>query len=180
MATTPIYHWPSPELTDKPDGPAQIKALALAIEGTVSGLIVKPPFVQVEQSIAQSIATSTITPLNFDIENYDSSNMHSAANPSRLTATKTGYYRLTGLVSFTGNTAGIRGISWGIDGAFFGNGTAYPPNANTLGVPAPDLIVFMNAGQYAELRAYHTVGSALLTVALANSRSYASAQFLTD
>jgi len=37
MGTTPKYGWPYPELTpDPPDGPAQVKALALAVEGTVA------------------------------------------------------------------------------------------------------------------------------------------------
>lgn len=36
MGTTPKYLWPYPELTDPPDGPAQIKALALAIDDTIN------------------------------------------------------------------------------------------------------------------------------------------------
>lgn len=36
MGTTPKYGWPYPELTsDPPDGPAQIKALAMSIENTL-------------------------------------------------------------------------------------------------------------------------------------------------
>lgn len=35
MGTTPVYQYPYPELTDPVDGPAQIKALALAVEATV-------------------------------------------------------------------------------------------------------------------------------------------------
>lgn len=39
MGTTPKYGLPYPELTDPPDGPAQIKALALAIETTLGPVI---------------------------------------------------------------------------------------------------------------------------------------------
>lgn len=40
MGTTPVYGWPYPELTpDPPDGPAQIKALATAIENTIKGTV---------------------------------------------------------------------------------------------------------------------------------------------
>lgn len=35
--TTSIYGWPVPELTDDPNGPAQISALANAVEDTVFG-----------------------------------------------------------------------------------------------------------------------------------------------
>lgn len=38
MGTTPIYAWPYPELIDPPDGASQIKALALAVETTMSRL----------------------------------------------------------------------------------------------------------------------------------------------
>lgn len=39
MGTTPKYLLPYPELTDPPDGPAQIKALALAIDALDTGWI---------------------------------------------------------------------------------------------------------------------------------------------
>lgn len=38
MGTTPNYTWPYPELTDKPDGATQIKALANAADSSLKGV----------------------------------------------------------------------------------------------------------------------------------------------
>jgi len=35
MGTTPKYHFPYPEATDPPNGPAQMQALAMAVEGVI-------------------------------------------------------------------------------------------------------------------------------------------------
>jgi hypothetical protein len=67
MGNTPIYGWPYPELTDPPDGPAQIRALGTAIEGTLAA---KAPFaisagstpVQLTASTAGNVAVTF--PLN--------------------------------------------------------------------------------------------------------------------
>lgn len=39
MGTTPNYSWPYPELTDRPDGAAQIKALANSVDTTLKAQI---------------------------------------------------------------------------------------------------------------------------------------------
>lgn len=38
MGTTPVYHWPYPESTEKPSGHTQIRALAEAAETTVADI----------------------------------------------------------------------------------------------------------------------------------------------
>jgi hypothetical protein len=39
MATTPIYSWPYPALSDPPNAPTQIQSLATAVENTVNTLL---------------------------------------------------------------------------------------------------------------------------------------------
>lgn len=54
MANTPTYGWPYPGPDDGPDGPEQIEALALAIEGTLSTLV---PNSGVLTSLAVTVGT---------------------------------------------------------------------------------------------------------------------------
>jgi hypothetical protein len=52
MGNTPLYGWPYPELTDPPDGPAQIKAALLAIEPTMKATRDGVPHIQHGQILA--------------------------------------------------------------------------------------------------------------------------------
>lgn len=66
MGTTPGYAWPYPELTDPPDGPAQIKALAQAIEATMTATRSGIPIVQTGSlSVAVNAATTSSTTVTF-------------------------------------------------------------------------------------------------------------------
>jgi hypothetical protein len=192
VGNTNYYAIPYPEQHDIPDGAGQMKAIAdrvdevlkttndtaVALDAKVTTLS-RPPFVQVEQSVAQTLTTAVIIPISFDLEIFDPFSMHAPANPSRLVAPTAGYYRLTGAVSLAANASGRRGISWAVNGVIVGNSMSLPPNGtNTLLTPAPNVIVFMNANDYAELRAYQDTGANLLTIAVVNSRSFATMQFV--
>jgi hypothetical protein len=192
VGNTSYYAIPYPEQHDIPDGAGQMKALAdrvdevlkttndtaVALDAKVTTLS-RPPFVQVEQSVAQTLTTAVITAISFDLEIFDLYSMHAPANPSRLVAPVAGYYRLTGAVSLAANASGRRGISWAVNGVAVGNSMSLPPNGtNTLLTPAPNFIVSMNANDYAELRAYQDTGATLLTVVPVNSRSFATMQFV--
>lgn len=63
------------------------------------------PICQVYLSVAQSIPDNTLTALTFGAENFDSHGFHSTSvNPSRVTPTVAGIYRVTGTLFMTGGT----------------------------------------------------------------------------
>jgi hypothetical protein len=66
MGTTPVYHWPYPELNNPPDGATQMKNLALAIEPTV-------------KTNADNVAANTASITTIDARTVDSGNKDSIA-----------------------------------------------------------------------------------------------------
>lgn len=65
MGNTPKYGWPYPELTDAPDGPAQIKALALAIEAALAPAIPTVQTNPVNVTIVINNTTSGVATVTF-------------------------------------------------------------------------------------------------------------------
>jgi hypothetical protein len=62
MGTTAIYQFPYPELTDPPDGPAQIKALAQAIETKVAAIDAVDA--AIKQTISKAVSGTWVVNLN--------------------------------------------------------------------------------------------------------------------
>lgn len=72
---------------------------------------------RVSHSVAQSIATSTITALAFDGEQYDIGGLHdTATNNSRLTAVNAGHYSIGGTLRYALNATGQRMIGIRLNG----------------------------------------------------------------
>jgi len=183
MGTTPNYTWPYPELTDPPDGAGQIKALANAIDTSLKQLIDPlnaPALTVVHQTVAQNIPTATTTPISFDAEDIDTTDMHSTStNPSRLTCKKAGWYRLTGAISFTSNATGRRFANWFINGVQVPH-TAIglvPTAANSYVAAATD-IIRLALNDYVELRGYQDSGAQLTTIGSSGNRPFATAQYI--
>lgn len=179
MLSTPVYGWPYPESGDHTRTWEYWANLAAAIEATVKQF---SHVTQVEQSAAQSIPNAAYTALNFDLETVDTSNMHStSSNTSRLTATIAGWYLLTGVVGFAGNSTGRRLLSWFINGqqtpqTYVG---LPPVGTSATAIPAPSLVARLNVGDYAELRAYQDSTAALNTSSAPTSqRAFAAARYI--
>ena len=103
MGTTTNYAWPYPELTDPPNGPAQIKALADAVDLSAKTFL-PPPRVQVRQTVAQSIPNGGGM-LTFDAEDVDTHGMHSTSgDTTKLICVIPGLY-LVDVASRYGRTA---------------------------------------------------------------------------
>lgn len=178
MPNSPNFSFPYPGLTDAPDGPAQIGALANAVDSVlatqVNNLVVSiatlanPPRAQLRQIVAQSIPNITWTALSFTAEDHDSHNGHdNVTNNTRYTAPISGVYEVAGSYWFAANATGVRFSRWMKDGTILvGSGTEYQAVSDSgaqSGYPAKTYQVSMNAGQYLELAVWHNRGSALNT-----------------
>jgi hypothetical protein len=119
---------------------------------------------------ADQTATSGVALfLPFNKERYNNGGVHSTVtNPSRLTATATGVYLITGHILFPWNATGYRELALllnriailDIDGR-----TADASNPQGLRVST---LYHLSAGDYVELRAYQTSGGDLAVKALGN------------
>ena len=117
---------------------------------------------RVFNSATQSINDSTITAVTFDSESYDTSSIHdTGSNTSRLTASATGYWRLTGGTTWDSNTTNLRYLWWRIDGTTEVDGgmVTGSPAATSL-AQITTVTLSLTSGQYVELIAYQTSGGA--------------------
>jgi hypothetical protein len=74
--------------------------------------------VRVTQSAPQSIATTVLTAVNFNVEAYDTDSYHdNAVNPSRIVMPSTGFYHVSGVFNTDANQGTYGGIRL--------NGTTY-------------------------------------------------------
>jgi hypothetical protein len=195
MGTTPVYHWPYPELNNPPDGATQMKNLALAIEPTVKTnadnvaantasitTIKAPPLCVVYQTTnLQNLPNGANTPVTFEAEVVDTAGMHDpVTNNTRITCKVTGWYRCTGAVRFAGNATGRRGTNWYV------NGVAGEPTglviaagtASSIAVPAADMLFRLVVNDYVELAAYQDSGAAITLSSNVNTRSFACVAFV--
>jgi len=72
--------------------------------------LMNPPMFRMYQSVSQSVAGSTYVQITCDISEYDSDSGRSGSTPWSFTipAGMSGRWRLTGMVSWTGNATGVR------------------------------------------------------------------------
>lgn len=144
MPTTVIYNFPYPALSDAPNGPVQIQALAQAVENKIAtidstlNLSTLAPAVQeqllfnytvVSRNTNQSIPNLAETPIQF-IEpgaGDDQSNMFEIANNTRVTMKLAGTYEIKfnaalGVAvtsTYRACRARINGLSTILDSRFF-------------------------------------------------------------
>lgn len=178
MPVTPIYGLPSPALTDPPDGPTQIGALASAVESTLQTQIIglnatiatlaNPPRAQLRQIVAQNVAISTWDVLTFTAEDHDSHSGHSnVSNTSRYFAPINGVYECAGSSWWAANATGVRLSRWLKNGTVvLGSGLEFDAVANgggQTGYPARTVQIALLAGDYVELAVWQNGASPLAT-----------------
>jgi hypothetical protein len=121
----------------------------------------------------QSIADSTFTILNFNVESYDTNTYHdNSTNNSRLTVPTTGYYNICSQVSFEGNTNGGRVVQLYKNGStvltyFSGNYGGFTSDSSFF----TSINVNATAGDYFEVRVRQSSGGSLGVLGL-NSTQY--------
>lgn len=178
MPTTPIFGFPSPSLTDPPDGPAQIGALATSVENalvsqvaslqTSIATLANPPRAQLRQIVAQNVAISTWDVVTFTAEDFDSHSGHNnAVAPSRYFAQVNGVYEFSGSSWWAANSTGVRLTRWLKNGvAVVGSGLEFDAVANgggQTGYPAATIMIPMIVGDYVELAVWQNGASPLAT-----------------
>lgn len=104
--------------------------------------------------------TATSTAINWDEELYDSGNLYSAVNASRLVAIDTGYYRINAKI-FTG-TAGS-GNSYTLVIKKNGSTSLYTVTAGANQGVVLDEVVYLAKNEYIELYASESSASGTLT-----------------
>lgn len=193
-ATTPIYGFPYQTPTDPPDGADLGHDLALSVEtaldtvddrldivetdlNTAEATILKP-LVRMVQTVIQNLPDNTNTAITFTTEEIDTHGFHStSSNTSRVTPNVAGYYRCTGVVYHSTNTAITARAAW-----FRKNGTtdlspavrkANVVNAVNTSLEVTCIVAMNGTTDYVELIAYQdNTSSSTLTTAIASQ--YAS------
>lgn len=178
MATTTRYAWPTPNLSDPPDVPTDLKDLAVAVEQTVASMDDRlTTLTGLNQSIFQyttlyrgssnvpTIPTASWTPVSFDLAQWnkpDTAPGYVGASPTRITCQQTGLYRITGFAGFAQNSTGSRAVGFRVNG-----NPSYPAIQNTMAVA--DMPTYLsvyvearvNKNDYLELVVRQTSGAGL-------------------
>lgn len=115
-----------------------------------------------------TIPDSTITPVAWSGEEFDSDGFWDSAQPTRLTIPDTGFYIVYAELAFpTASTAGDRQIGFLVNGVFKRWGIAGPGGLHRPG--ASSGVLSLTAGQYVEVAAYQNTGSSRNLIASADA-----------
>jgi hypothetical protein len=129
------------------------------------------PAASVANSIGKPTTNNSIAAVSFDTEAFDTAGLHSATEPSKLTAPITGIYQVEAHLSFAPNANGVRSVYLGINGS-----TSNPIGQATVfsGTAAADISVstsglaVLNAGDYVMALEYQNSGGPLTVDGLGN------------
>lgn len=132
MGSTTRYQWPYPEESDPPDVPADLSALADAMEETTGAIddrltaltgLAQSVFqytVLTRVSANQQVIPSAVwTALAWDTAQFnkpESAPGFVPQSPTRITCMETGLYRFTGFAGFEKNASGTRALAFRING----------------------------------------------------------------
>jgi hypothetical protein len=114
-----------------------------------------------------SIPDSTLTPIPFTVERWDTNSMHSvSSNPERFVCITPGYYTFSGSARFATNGTGQRKLLVYFQFAAGGSGYISPQTvsanaSNPIDVTTSRASWYMNPGDWVELHAFQSSGGAL-------------------
>jgi hypothetical protein len=152
--------------------------LNTSVRDTTSYLI-GPPIATVYQTLAQSLAANTPTPIAFDSTAVDTYGGHSnTANNSRYTAVVPGYYLIGGGAPMANSIGGTeRKIQMYYNGAIVGYASSsVPPTSATGTAVTPALsptLVFLNVGDFVSIYAtVDTTGVSITPGGSATNQAY--------
>lgn len=120
------------------------------------------PACRAYRGLTQSINSSSFTAIQFDAEHFDNCNMHdNVTNNTRFTVPVTGIYSLSGVIYFAPAAGGgVRAAQWTVNNTY-GAAQIYDwPGVNEVSL-SPNTYALLNAGDYVELKAFHTAGTAI-------------------
>lgn len=146
--------------------------------------LVAPPLFIGRQTNSQNISTSTWTAITFDTEDIDRDGGHStSSNTSRYTAQTQGYYLCSGKVAFVSNSTNRRWTRWDVNGSEI-NATrlsAQAANGDATEIPGVGRWVFLNVGDYVELKGFQDSGGTVATnVSTSGDQSLLNLQWMSS
>jgi hypothetical protein len=97
---------PYPQSTDDVNPPADLQALAVAVNTLLTSLF-NPPKARIHCSATQSIANVTPTVMTMDTTDFDTDTMADLAN-NQLVISTAGTYMISGEICWTSNATGYR------------------------------------------------------------------------
>lgn len=105
-----------------------------------------------------SINNSSLTPLTFNSEYYDTNGFHSTSvNTGRLTATISGYYMVGTVFKWDANTTGIREAYFRKNGDVYFAGSSRPAQAAGTTMVSFSETVNLDVDDYVEVEVYHSI-----------------------
>jgi len=136
---------------------------ATANIATFASGTIGPNICQVTSSTTQSLADSTYTELNWNINTYDTSGLHSTTTTTNTIFVKApGWYRLTALVHFAANATGQRQIRFVRNGVTVDRSTAVGfGNASASTVVVSNIIQYAESGDSIRVEGFQSSGGAL-------------------
>jgi len=136
---------------------------ATANIATFASGTIGPNICQVTSSTTQSLADMTWTELNWNVNTYDTSGLHSTTTTTNTIFVKApGWYRLTALINFAANSTGQRQIRFVRNGVTVDRSTAVGfGNASADTVIVSNIIQYAEAGDSIRIEAFQGSGGAL-------------------
>ena len=119
----------------------------------------------VKKSAYQSISDDSLVTVTFDLEDYDTDNIHdNSTNNSRLTCKTAGKYLIFGRVIFAAVSAGCRGIKLLLNGSGIFDYIVAPGASNLSGGVMVAEVRLLAVNDYVELQTYQTGASQSINI----------------
>lgn len=161
------------------------KALEFRALADALTFLLNPPFVQLRQTVAQSIPNNADTALLFATEDADlpspGGQHNTASQTSRFTAVYPGWYQVSATVAFSTNATGLRITSFAKNGTILAGTKVYTQaiSGNLTVFAARTTFVQLAVGDYVEFMVYQNSGSALNTSVGSTEQSTMSVRFIS-
>lgn len=136
------------------------------------GWLLAPAILRLRQTVSQNLTSGTAAVLTFDTEDVDSTGMHSTvSNTSRATAVYPGWYRTGGGGCVAANGTNARTTIWSVNGTNVNGGDAQiqASSSGITAVTARSILVYLNVGDYLELKLFQNSGTTPLATGVAGS-----------
>jgi len=127
--------------------------------------------VRVWRSTNQSIPNASGTNVSFDTKRWDTANMWSAGQPTRLTCQVAGKYVVVSHLRFAPNATGVRQVNFNVNGSVLIARSTLNATAGGAQTDMPPMPVVwdFNVGDYVEVSVYQTSGGPLNLEAVGSS-----------
>lgn len=160
MGTTTNFALPYPALSDDPDVPGDIQALATAIDTAL--LAVKNPACAIgTRATNQSVPTGTFTDITLPTEEFDNAVMFTAGT-AIITVPVTAVYDIEGSANWAANGTGTRSLIVQVDGAgVTAAGDERTPSASAATRQGFAIKKLLTAGQQVKMQGFQSSGGAL-------------------